>query len=252
MNAEVTLTAVWARRIGMVRADLLYIADRWPDLYQLRMPGSKKPWRPGGMSAEAREQKDALARIEKAEQGDSVLGESRAPMDVDVLDTLSDILVIADDLAGRIAEAAGAITLDPPSTAYDFDAIGDYLKHISVHLVAAAENDHEALDDAQETARRMRTMLEAGLGEISDGQRLTTVCAWCHGSTPDAPIGGIRTLVVRMVVEEPVIVCENELCSPPDADCGTWVRGRPAWRTAEWEWLSKRLEAAGGQGRMAS
>lgn len=239
---DVELTAVLATRLGQVRADLLYITDRWPDLYQLRIPGTVQQQRPTKPSAAARRQRDELARAEKAERRDSVLGESLPPMDVDVLDTLAGILATADELADRIAATAGAPAHEPPSTAYDFEAIAGLLGHVSGHLLDAIGTDPEALDDTQQTARTMRRRLDAALGELADGQRLSTMCAWCRGATTEAPVGGEQTLVVRVVLAEPVIVCESDLCSPPEADCGTWVRGRPAWPEREWEWLNKRLD----------
>ncbi|MDT0302919.1 hypothetical protein [Streptomonospora wellingtoniae] len=241
-TVEPVVTAAWARRLGETRADLLHIADRWPDLYQLRLPGTATRHTTGYASLAARRARDAQARAERRDRTTDTLGYSAAPLDVEVLDTLTDILVGADELAGRIAATAGAPVLDPPSTAYDYAAIRGYLIHAGDHLADAADVDPEALDDAQDTARSMRRKLDKALNEIADGHRLDTVCAFCGGATPEAPAGGERTLVVRVVVDQLVIVCANALCSPTSADCGTWVRGRPAWPEAEWEWLNKRLD----------
>lgn len=244
-TADTVVTATWARRLGETRADLTHITDRWPDLYQLRLPGTATRHTTGYASLAARRARDEQARQERADRAGGALGYSAAPLDVDVLDTLTDLLVSAEELAERIAETAGAPVLDPPTTAYDYQAMGGYLTHISRHLYAAAQADPEALDDAQHTARVMRRRLDTALSEISDGQRLAAVCAWCHGRTTEAPTGGERTLVVRMVLDEPVIVCESDACAPPSADCGTWVRGRPAWHREEWPWLANRLDKAG-------
>ncbi|ASU81381.1 hypothetical protein CDO52_00025 [Nocardiopsis gilva YIM 90087] len=88
-------------------------------------------------------------------------------MDLDVLDVLTELLTTADELAERIAETAGVDVLAPPTTAYDYPALGLYLAHVGEHLAAAAEIDHEALDDAQHTVRRMRARLEGALGKSS-------------------------------------------------------------------------------------
>ena len=244
-TSHATLTATWARRIGATRADLIHIADAWPDLYQLRMPGKARRRRQRPLTATARAAADDLARVERAERDpDLTLGTTPAPMDVGVLDTLADLLASATELADRLAMTAGEADAEPPSSAYDFEALPRILLAASAYLPGAAEVDPECLDDAQDTARTMRRRLDAALGDLEDGHVLSTVCAWCRGATTTAPAGGELTLTVRLVVGEPVIVCASDVCEPPAEDCGTWVLGRPGWPECEWHWLAQRLGAA--------
>lgn len=205
MTHAATLTATWARRTGETRADLIHIADRWPDLYQLRLPGKRRraPRRP--MTRDARQAADDLARAERTERGLLGLGATPAPMDVGVLDTLADLLATAVELADRLAMTAGEEEPEPPSSAYDFEALPRILLSASAHLMRAAEVDPEALDDAQHTARLMRRRLDGALGDLVDGHVLTTVCAWCHGATTTAPAGGEHTLTVRLVDRKSVV-----------------------------------------------
>ncbi|MCP3017288.1 hypothetical protein NGM33_28555 [Nocardiopsis dassonvillei] len=237
-------TADQAARTNAIRADLTWIGESWQDLYELRLPGKRRtaPRRP--MSRAARERADELARIEKAEQGLSILGASQAPMDVSVLDTLADLLAQLCELDDRLTLTAGVADVEPPSTAYDFEAIGRIVAHASEVLPIAADVDPGALDEAEHAVRRLRARLASALGDLTDGQVLPGLCAWCHGATSEAPAGGERTLTVHVVADQTLIVCESDLCDPPAEDCGTWLKGKPAWRDHEWGWLAQRMEAA--------
>jgi len=248
-----TCDAEQAARIAALTADLTWITESWPDLYQLRLPGSRRraPRRP--MSRSARERADELARTEKAEQGLSVLGAGRAPMNVGVLDALARLLADAVELDEYVTATAGVVDdVAPPSTAYDFEAIGRVLAHTAAHLSLSAAADAGVLGEAEAAVKRMRSALEGALEDVVDGYMLSTVCAWCHGATSTAPAGGEQTLVVKVVAGQPLIVCRGEWCEPPPEDCGTWLFGRPAWRDAEWEWLARRLAPGNAEARAAS
>lgn len=237
-------TADQAARTKAVQADLAWVAASWKDVYELRLPGKRRaaPVRP--MTRAARDRADELARLEKAEQGLSILGASQAPMDVSVLDALADLLADACEMDERLTLTAGVADVEPPTTAYDFEAIPRILGHAAETLPIAADVDPGALDDAEHAAKRMRATVARRIGELTEGQVLPGLCAWCHGATTQAPAGGERTLTVKVVAEQPLIVCTSDVCDPPPGDCGTWLFGRPAWTQAEWEWLAGRMEAA--------
>ncbi|MFE3461354.1 hypothetical protein ACFXKD_27735 [Nocardiopsis aegyptia] len=232
-----------AARLATVRDDLAWITQNLPDLHQLRLPGARRRLTRRALSPTARAALDRLTRDERADRrpGERILGASPAPVAVAILDDLSEILADAVELADRISWNAGVVDIEPPSTGYDFRAMGRHLTHIAEHLPAAAATDPDALALAQHFATRARRTLERSLEEAVDGQVLSTLCAWCHGTTTLAPAGGQNTLTVRVVAGEPLIVCTSDVCEPPPEDCGTWFRGRPAWRDAEWDWLARRL-----------
>ncbi|MBB4935669.1 cytochrome c553 [Lipingzhangella halophila] len=243
MPHDAVYTADRADRITGTVADLTWIARSWPDLHQMRLPGTRRRRIRRPLSRIARQRADELARTERQEQRLAALGTSRAPMHVSVLDDLAQVLADTTEMAARINAAVRIVEPDPPSTVYDFAALDRLLAYAAAHLAAAADAEPGILDDAQAAAARMRRTLERSLSEIVDGQVLSTVCAWCHGRTTQAPAGGQRTLVVRLVAGDPLIVCESDACEPPEADCGTWLFGKPAWPDAEWGWLAKRLGA---------
>ena len=165
-------------------------------------------------------------------------------MDVGVLDILSDLLGQACELDERVTMAAGVADCEPPSTGYDFEALPRVLAHLAAHLPVAVDVDPGVLDEAEHVVTRMRGRLARSLNELTDGQVLPGLCAWCHGATTTAPAGGDRTLTVKVVAEQPLIVCESDLCEPPPEDCGTWLFGKPAWTQNEGEWLAARMGAA--------
>lgn len=242
------LTAAEAKRLGAIRRDLLWIADRWADVHESRIKGTKRPWREPTLTPEAREELDRRARAEKAEADDRMPGESLAPVHVDVLDTLADILMRADMLHDHIAATLGVERLDSAPSA--FADPGPYLTFISDHLREFAEDDPDGMDAVSDLARELRGEMARVLGEVFDGQTLTAMCPWCGGKDDRHPVGGARTLRVRLLwlptptdkdAHEPAIVCDGGRCEPPESDCGLWVKGKPAWPLAEWEWLGDRL-----------
>ncbi|WP_160051438.1 hypothetical protein [Nocardiopsis sp. FR26] len=244
MTADAIAAADQAARLATTRADLAWITQSLPDLHQLRLPGARRRTARRALSPAARTALDRLTRDERADRrpGERILGASPAPVTVSIIDTVAEILADAVELADRISWNAGVTDVEPPSTAYDFKALGRHLAHIADHLPAAVAIDPDALTLAQYFATRARRTLERRLEDMADGQVLSTLCAWCHGATTRAPAGGQHTLTVRVVAGEPLIVCVSDTCEPPDEDCRTWLRGRPAWREHEWEWLAKRLD----------
>ncbi|MFE9642375.1 hypothetical protein ACFYOC_25465 [Nocardiopsis alba] len=243
MNTDLADAADQAARLDSVRSDLAWIVESVPDLYQLRLPGVRRRASDRALTPAARAALDELTRAERADRrpGERILGASPAPVAVGIIDDIARLLAGAVELADRISWNAGVVDISPPSTAYDFRALGPHLAHIAAHLADAVATDPDALSLAEHFAARARRTLERTLSEGGDGQVLTTLCAWCHGATATAPAGGERTLTVRLVAGEPLIVCSSDVCAPPAEDCGTWLHGHPAWREHEWEWLAKHL-----------
>lgn len=240
------LNAHQIARVGEVTADLTWISRSWQDLHLMRFPGARRPRRAPVLTAAARADADATARTDRRLRDPDAPGESPAPIDVTVLDTLTGLLLTLDDLARRLADTAAAAPdeFPRPATMYDFLAIGPLTETIRALLADATQADPEALDDAQEVVAGLRRRLAEATADVDDGQRLHAVCPWCRGTTVDAPTGGERTLVVRLVAGRPLILCEGALCDPPAADCHIRVRGRPGWSERSWPWLARRLEAA--------
>ncbi len=220
--------------------DLLWLADRSPDLRDARFKGTSRPWQqPADLDAGQRAERDAAARVERAERDVSAIGEHPAPLHLDVHDLLTDLLSTADDLAERVAQAAGVERLPPA-----LSAMADpepYLRHAAAHLAAAVEVDGELGRYVETRAADLRYAVAAMLGEFAHGQTLKGHCPFCGGGTERR-----YTLRVREYEHEAVVVCESGTCEPSEADCGIWVRGNPAWSLQrEGAWLADRIERMG-------
>lgn len=222
--------------IDLVRADLEWVAEYWPDLLQARLPlATARPRRPNSLPPTLRAVRDAEARLERLERSGLAPGQSPAPVDVDVLQTALDLLVQADDLAAAVAEHTGLPALAPPRFG-ELDA-RPYLRYAAEHLP-------ESLAEwAAPITRRMVEHVADVLGMTYDGQTLAIVCPWCRGVTPETPAGGAHTWRVRILPGDQVaIVCESGTCEPPLREVGTWWRGRPCWRMEEWERLARLVQ----------
>lgn len=253
MSAEpFTLDATYAKRLGAIRRDLLWVCDRWTDVHEARMKGTARPWREPTITTEAREQLDHQAKLEKADR-DSLgelraPGETAAPVHVDVLDVLSDVLMRSDMLAEHVAQTLGVERPDHAASA--FDDAAPFMRFVNLHLTAFIEDDPEGMDAVSDVVRELKSEMARVLGEIYDGQVLAGLCPFCGGKDERHPVGGGKTLKVHLVWmprpddkdhHEPTIVCGGGSCEPTEQECGLWIRGNPAWPFAEWEWLSKKF-----------
>jgi hypothetical protein len=241
---------VMTGRFRGVLRDLAWLEEMWPDLLESRIPGTDRPWREPTLSPEMRAELEERDRHEREARGPECLGESPAPVHVDVLDTLSDLLMAMDLLHEHVAQTAGLDRLPSASSAFGDPA--PYLAFVRVNLAAAIEADDEILDAAADKCAEQVRAISRSLSLLTDGQTLKAVCPWCRGVTPHTPAGGAFTLRVRMIRDPradagpddqvAAVVCGNDLCDPPDADCGHRDRGRPAWLATDWDWLARRLE----------
>lgn len=222
------------------------------------LPGTARPWRASPVSAEKRAELDHKARLE-ARMVDVVLpahlrssrsvvapGEAPAPYSLDIADLLTEVLIAADALAETVAQHAGVERLATASSAYADPR--PYLAHVHQHLLAAQDADPLLLGTVERECARLLQRAHEALGLVTDGQLLAAVCPWCDGRTSAHPVGGQRTLRVRLLpapkgeTGRPIIVCEGGLCEPTSADCGIWWRGLPAWDLEnEGAWLADRL-----------
>lgn len=189
-------------------ADAAWLVEHWPYLIEIRIPGTARPWRQAGVDPARRAELDALARAERHERAEEAPGEHEAPVHVDVLDVLNDL----------------AATLESP------EALADFATQLD-------QADEESLADVAADLARLKRDTAVALRLVYDGQRIGG-CPWC---------GQDRALTIRVPddPDEPVlVVCEGygRICEPPSADCGRYVRGRPAWLLwAEGDWLAQRI-----------
>jgi hypothetical protein len=220
-------------RIGRIIRDINFVIDHWADLYEARLPGTKRPW------AQTKTRQESRERTEHVDQSVFRTGASPAPCHVDVLDAIVDVVAIAHACSDGVSQLAGVERLPAPASAFSDPT--PHLEHIRKNITAAAETDdgwiiNSCLDpDDDYSILRARRRTGAALRLILAGQVLDADCPWCDA----------RPLRIRLVKDEPLVVCESRrVCQPPETDCGTWIRGRPAWIQPEWEWLAQRIRHA--------
>ncbi|MEU4332349.1 hypothetical protein [Nonomuraea dietziae] len=231
-----------------VVADLDWLVEYWPDLVEARLPmATPRPWRQQALSDRARDERDHQARIERDERSHLAIGESPAPVDVAILQTVLDVLVRADDLAAALAAPTLCPTLPPPGFG-DLDA-RPYLAYAAARL---HELGDEWADWAEPVVHRMYEQVARALSMVYDGQALDVICPWCRGVTPETPAGGATTWsVVTLPGDQVAIVCSG-VCEPPQREVGTWWGGRPCWPMPDWERLAKRLRTNETRGTIGS
>jgi hypothetical protein len=221
------------RILRQALADTAWLAQHWPHLVEVRIPGTARPWRQTEVDITRRAERDREARAERLERVDVAPGESPAPVHVDILDVLAAITVWADGLAERCWREAGG----HGPWQYARSAYHDPRTHLAYLTDALPDVGEETLAWAARWLGIVKRDAALGLRLVYDGQRIGT-CPWCRQE---------RALVVRVDEDpdEPVlVVCEGygRICEPPERDCGRWVRGRPAWLLwAEGEWLAARI-----------
>ena len=218
---------------------LWWLGSRTHDIAEARLKGTSRPWQqPADLDPSQRAERDAQARLERAERDVGAIGEHPAPLHLDVLDLLVDLLATADHLAERIAQAAGVERMPPAAS-----AMADpepYLRYAAAHLAAAIESDELLGVVVEHEASRLRYDVAKHLGEFVYGQRLACLCPFCDGG-----IEKRQTLRVREVRGIPSVVCESGTCEPSEAECGTWLGSKPAWPLdTEAAWLAQRIEHA--------
>lgn len=168
-----------------------------------------------------------------------------APADVSVIDLLSRIETVADDLVRTLRSVVDDLTgLPEPSAFHDPRPWFDRAREL---LPVAHDADPRSGPWCADQVRPLAQKTARLLGDVRDGQVLDGVCPWCGGLSERG--SGERTMQVRYpdarsVEEEPLIVCRGLGCSPPSQACGTRHDGQPAWPTREWDWLAKQLRAS--------
>lgn len=223
--------------LSETKATLEWVTEYWPDLLEARFPGTPRPRPHHEDTAETRRARDEQAAAERAERGGNAIGDAPAPIDLDIAQTVYDLLAWAEDLAAVIAETADAPAPPPPGPG-NLDA-RPYLRHAIAHLEAAAARAPHIAEWAASVADRMCRRAAGMLGMIYDGQLLSIICPWCGGKTPHTPSGGAYTWRVRVLPGDLIaVVCEG-ICEPPEACVTTWWYGHPVWPLHRWPWLAE-------------
>lgn len=207
--------------LARARRDLEFLIGYWPDLAESRIPGTGRYWLTGRRRARA----SAVAHQAGAHPADA-LEPQPTPVHIDILDTLADLTMWADETSEAIAQQLGHDRLPHATSAYADPR--PHLHHIAAHLGQVDDPDTLA-DQARDHARRIAHLL----GIAPFGLTLDCRCPWCLTD---------RSLLVQEATDHWYITCTSGICEPPENACGTWRHGRPCWPDWEFEWLARHIE----------
>lgn len=208
------------------RRDLDWLAHAWADLAQSRLKGTPRTWLHHG---------HARPPVHTDEELVTVHG-LPAPLHLDVLDAMVDIVAWSDEVAENVSQTLGIDRLPHASSA--FASPRPYLVHIADHL-GPLHADEPATAEVIATEARQRAGQAARLmGLLTGGQVLDCECPYCRKPA-------VLTVIVRDGAE-PLIVCMGA-CWMDDDHTGHAVwRGRRAWVHPDgWTQLAKIIEPAG-------
>ncbi|QWY82328.1 hypothetical protein SEA_PHISHY_54 [Gordonia phage Phishy] len=248
-----------------VRRDLSYLADVWPYLVALRVPGTRKRW----AQNDIRHRGVALTANQLEAMGWKGVPRPAAA-DVNVLTVLGTV----DSLANRISLEVLHVLPQYNTRVFRPDAAPardprPWLRLLAWLLPQAHTATANDPDPIVLWAERILAQTPADaarmIGDVRSGQDLAGICPWCDGLTPAGT--GEATMRIHYPDEMdltkpldpdapmsaadrnrpgPLIVCHGVNCTPPEHDCGTHWHGHPAWNMREWEWLAKRLRTPEG------
>lgn len=226
----------------IVVANLEWVIEYWPDLVESRMPLTTKPLRQTRtITREEKELRDGQASIERYFRNILAWGESPAPVDVDILQTVLDVVVQADDLAAELGPEMLCPILAAPGLG-QLDA-RPWLRYSLARLLELPdEQAEEWAEYAWPLVERIYQRAARALAEIYHGQVVKVVCPWCDGRTEEQPVGGSFTWVVEVLPNNEVaIICHGVNCNPPVEHVATWLWGKPCWPITAWTKLAKHV-----------
>lgn len=226
--------------------DLQAIREIWGDLAETCLPGTPKPWAEAYLTPEVQAARDEVAKADRAARIPDArkdrrglirlepLGESPAPGNVNALSVKVEVETALLDLEHRVRRALGfspalrAATIDGSDTNWAYWA-GVWVED----ALGAVEHFPDLLADVASTARRALRQMRQAIGLMEPRLHLKADCFVC----------GQRTLFLyagQRVVDS-YVSCHGDGCNPTDAQCGSWLRGRPTWSQAEFDWLNGQL-----------
>ncbi|TYB50249.1 hypothetical protein FXF51_56840 [Nonomuraea sp. PA05] len=229
----------------IVATHLEWVIEYWPDLVEARMPLTTKPLKQTRtISGEEIDLRDAAEHIERYFRNNLAWGESLAPVDVDILQTILDVLVYADDLAAELGPEMLCPILAAPGPG-QLDA-RPWLRYALARLLELPAGVADGWSEwVWPRVERIYKRTAGALAEIYHGQTVKVVCPWCDGRTEDQPVGGAHTWQVEVLPNNQVaIVCHGTNCNPPPEHVTTWLWGKPCWPITAWEKLAQRLQPA--------
>ncbi|GAA1018900.1 hypothetical protein Aple_025460 [Acrocarpospora pleiomorpha] len=209
--------------LDRVMSGLAWIRDARENLLEALYPGTPVPAQPlDPLGLDLQALRDAEARVECMERSETTLGESPAPIRLDVFDVLVDITRRAYLNAWAVHQASGHPWLySPDSTITDPQPWLGYI-HFGINQLGHEEKHHWLVDEIGRNADELISRIIRVLGLIHDGQ---TIAARVPGVRASPPGGSAPFRAARGA-----IVCESGTC---EASTSKWWWRRPVWPIKE-------------------
>lgn len=219
MNTSTSLTEKIYGSLGQLR-------DQLPRLDEALIPGTPRRWTERDLTDTERARQNAAAaedREAKARHGFTALSNARAPLRVDVLDTITTIAAGITAVEIDVCEALGLTPLAGATPHQRLTRLASLVNRIG-------DDDDLAVMVADETGRLQRHARRA-LGDSEPVYKIRARCPICDAMS------------LRSFVERELVICCNDdcRCADPDCACNADRPRRHRWVFADWAWLAQVL-----------
>lgn len=227
------MSAVGKASLESVRDDMEYLAEAWPYVVSLKLPGTAKAWT-------EKPRKGVLSEADLERMGAAGVPR-QAPANVGVLDLLQMTVSTTVDVVRTLSAVLGD---ENPGAVVSMRDIRPALRWIARTVEDANVVDEQSIPWTGFMFDPITAQTAYLLGDVRSGQTMNAICPWCGGQTGSHK--GERTMQIHYpnlenAADEPLILCQGLGCAPPSSACGMRWRGYPAWPRREWDWLSTEL-----------
>ena len=200
-----------------------------PDLDEALIPGTPRRWAERDLTPEQRARQDALAVAERESKaanlarGIKALGDGKAPLRLDVLDTTADIAAGVVELEDAVCESLDITPLVGATTAERISRIIGLLDRIALH--------EDLAEHVHTEAGRLHRSAARALGDSEIVRKLNARCHVCDARS------------LRAFMDREIIVCISDACQCDDEECGCHddPPRRHRWPFTQWPWLAEIL-----------
>lgn len=211
-------------------SELAAIRGGLPLLSEAMIPGTPRRWVERDLSAIELARQGAEHRAERIERltnlakGLRPTGNSKAPINLAVLDTQVDVEMSVRELEEAVCERLGLTVLEAVSTADRITRLIGLLDRVSQYEDLA---DHVFCE-----ARRLSRQIRQALGNAEPVHKLRGRCPHCGSKS------------IRAFTEREIIMCINPTCACTDDDCVCQDDrpGRHIWAFDVWPTLAEELD----------
>lgn len=224
-------------------SELAAIRGQLPLFEDAMMPGTPRRWSerdlpPAEIARQAAEvREDRINRIENSAKGLKPTGNSKAPLNIGVLDAQVDVLDSVKELEEAVCERLGLTALAGRND-------GVYAVHLAVSritriigLLDRIVTDRDLSEHVLAESARMSKKSRRALGDDEPVHKIKARCPICDA------------LSLRAFPDREVIVCVNTRCLCDEEACSChWERpARHRWVFDQWADLNDVLEEIGGK-----